>query len=178
MGLSEQWVGATAKLFRDGADEQSGAIAGLKRKGRLALLNRLIGLTIPFTRRNHFEVVGLGEGYVDARISLKGNRNHFGTLYAGAMFLVAEIPGGVLALFELGQDFIPILQSLDMRYLKKARSDVTVTFRLPAEERARIRREARQRGRTEFTLEGELKDDQGETVALSTAVYQVRLKDG
>ena len=147
-----------------------------KRLGAYAALNRLVGVAVPFARRNHFQVQELRPGHVRARIPLKGNRNHIGTLYAGAMFVVAEIPGGVLVLFEFGAGFVPILKSLTMTYVKTAKSDVTVEFAISPEEVERIRRAVEAEGKAEFTLEGELRDTEGEIVALSKALYQVRRK--
>ncbi len=90
-------------------------------------------MAIPFAPRNHFSVEELRPGYVKARVRLKGNKNHFGNLYAGAYFLVAEIPGGVLTLFDLGPAYTPILKEMTLEFLQPANSDVTVEFELPPE---------------------------------------------
>lgn len=147
-----------------------------KRLGAYAALNRLVGVAVPFARRNYFEVQELRRGHVRARIPLKGNRNHIGTLYAGAMFVLAEIPGGVLMLFEMGPGFVPILKELTMSYVKTAKSDVTVEFVMPPEDIERIRHAVEADGKAEFKLEGELRDVEGEIVARSSALYQVRRK--
>lgn len=151
-------------------------IGQLKRTGGYWMLNRLIGAAVPFAVRNGFRVELMERGYIRASIPLKGNRNHVGTLYAGAMFVLAEIPGGVLALFDLGSDYVPILTELTMRYDKLARSDLSVEFRLDEEERQRLMSTADQEGKAYFTLKGELKDREGEVVAHSIAHYQVRRK--
>lgn len=140
------------------------------------MLNRVIGHSIPFAPRNGFAVEEIGPGFVRAKIRLKGNRNHFGSLYAGAFFLVAEIPGGVLALFDLGQDYTPILKDMTLQFLKPANSDVTVEFYLDAATLAAIREQADRSGRGAFSLEGTLCDDSGEVVATSVANYRVRKK--
>lgn len=151
-------------------------IGQLKRTGAYWMLNRLIGAAVPFAVRNGFRVEVMERGYVRAGIPLKGNRNHVGSLYAGAMFVLAEIPGGVLALFDLGSDYVPILTELTMRYEKLARSDLSVEFRLTEEERRRITSTADREGKALFTLKGELKDREGEVVAHSIAHYQIRRK--
>ncbi|MBE0487244.1 DUF4442 domain-containing protein, partial [Marinobacter sp.] len=111
-----------------------------------------------------------------AKVKLKGNKNHFGSLYAGAYFLVAEIPGGVMALFDLGPAYTPILKEMTLEFLLPANSDVTVEFALPAEAVAAILADADATGRAKFTLEGVLRDEEGNHVATSLAHYRVRKK--
>lgn len=148
----------------------------LKKTGSYAAVNRLIGLAIPFAPRNGFSVEEMRPGYVRAKIKLKGNKNHFGSLYAGAYFLVAEIPGGVMALFDLGPAYTPILKEMTLEFLQPANSDVTVEFALPPEAVAAILADADATGRAKFTLEGILRDEEGNHVATSLAQYRVRKK--
>ncbi|UDL07084.1 YiiD C-terminal domain-containing protein [Marinobacter sp. CA1] len=150
--------------------------AWLRKTSGYAAINRIIASAIPFTRRNGFRVEELRPGYVRARITLKGNRNHFGSLYAGAYFLVAEIPGGVLTLFDLGPAYVPILKEMTLRFKQPANSDVTVEFELSREQIERLQAEADRDGKTAFTLEGVMRDDRGEEVATSIAHYRVRKK--
>lgn len=151
-------------------------LAWLKKTSGYAAINRVIGLSIPFATRNGFNVVELQPGYVKAHIPLKGNKNHFGSLYAGALFLVAEIPGGVMTLFDLGSTYTPILKEMTLHFLQPANSDVTVEFRMTQAEVDAIRQEADKTGRAAFTLEGRLLDERGEHVATSVAHYRVRKK--
>lgn len=146
----------------------------VQRQGGYRLVNRLVGYSIPFAPRNRFQVEDVRPGYVRARISIKGNRNHFGSLYAGAYFLVAEIPGGVLTLFDLGPRYIPILKEMSLQFLQPADSDVTIELMLSEDTRQTIKVDADTTGRAAFTLEGELKDASGTIVARSTAHYRVR----
>lgn len=178
MALIDRFIGVTGQLLRE--SDPGATIASpwawLKKTGSYALVNRVIGRSIPFASRNGFSVEEIGPGYVRAKVSLKGNRNHFGSLYAGAFFLVAEIPGGVLSLFDLGPDYIPILKDMSLQFLKPANSDVTVEFYLDEATLAAIRSEADSLGRAAFSLEGTLCDASGEVVATSTANYRVRRK--
>lgn len=166
-----QWVSSSdtnASLTNPGA--------WLKRTSGYAAVNRIIGTAIPFAPRNGFRVEEVRPGFVKARIRLKGNKNHFGSLYAGAYFLVAEIPGGVLTLFNLGPAYTPILKEMTLQFLQPANSDVTVTFELDASAVATIRDEADRTGRAAFSLQGTLYDDEGNHVATSIAQYRVRKK--
>lgn len=171
IGATGQWVSTT-----DPKATLAQPLAWLKKTGGYAAVNRIIGHSIPFAPRNRFSVEEVGPGYVRARIQLKGNKNHFGSLYAGAYFLVAEIPGGVLALFDLGPAYTPILKEMTLQFLAPANSDVTVEFSLSPEELAAILADADSTGRARFTLEGELRDVEGNHVATSIAQYRVRKK--
>lgn len=171
IGATGQWVAST-----DPRATLAHPLAWLKKTGGYAAVNRIIGLSIPFAPRNGFRVEEVRPGYVRARIRLKGNKNHFGSLYAGAYFLVAEIPGGVLTLFDLGPAYTPILKEMTLQFLQPANSDVTVEFSLSPEQVAAIRGDADATGRAKFSLEGILTDEEGNHVATSIAHYRVRKK--
>ncbi|HEA50755.1 PaaI family thioesterase [Marinobacter antarcticus] len=171
IGATGRWVSAT-----DPSATLAQPMALLKKAGGYAAVNRIIGLSIPFAPRNGFRVEEIRPGYVRARIQIKGNKNHFGSLYAGAYFLVAEIPGGVLTLFDLGPAYTPILKEMTLQFLQPANSDVTVEFSLTSEDVAGILADANATGRAKFTLEGELRDLEGNHVATSVAQYRVRKK--
>lgn len=166
---AKTWINTTA--------EQANAKSPLNRyklAASLKLLTRYVGKAIPFATRNGFEVIDYRPGYIKTRIPLKPNKNHFNAMYAGALFTVAELPGGILSLLNFDAQFYPILTEITMRYLKPAQSDVTVEFFLPKETLERIHEEARAQGKSLFSLEGEIKDNNGVVVATSTAHYQVR----
>ncbi|MFD2228975.1 PaaI family thioesterase [Alkalimarinus sediminis] len=161
-------------LQRTATTEHKGLFSKVIRKGALATVNRLVGAAIPFAARNQFEVVELKRGYLKAKIPLKGNQNHIGTMYAGALFTLAELPGGIISIFHFDPTYYPILKELKMTYQKVAKSDVTVEFSLSEHEVSRIEKEASEHGKSPFTLHGKLIDNQGNIVAESEAHYQVR----
>lgn len=140
----------------------------------MKLLTRLVGQAIPFATRNGFEVVEYRPGYVKARIPFKPNKNHFNAMYAGALFTVAELPGGVMCLLNFDEQYFPVLAEMNIKYLKPAKGDVTVEFELGRAEIDRIQTEAESAGKSSFTLEGAIKDPNGQVVAETVAYYQVR----
>ncbi len=178
MALIDTIIGATGQWVANTDAEATPAtpLAWLKKTSGYAAVNKIIGLAIPFAPRNGFSVKEVRPGYVRAEIKLKGNKNHFGSLYAGAYFLVAEIPGGVLSLFDLGPAYTPILKEMTLQFLQPANSNVTVEFSLSPEHVAGIRADADATGRAKFTLEGLLHDEEGNHVATSLAHYRVRRK--
>jgi acyl-coenzyme A thioesterase PaaI-like protein len=144
--------------------------------GALKLVTRFVGQAIPFASRNGFKVIDFRPGYVKAFMPLKGNKNHFNAMYAGALFTVAELPGGIISVFNFDERFFPILKELKMEFIKMAKSDVTVEFELSAAELARLEEEAEAQGKSEFVLQGEIRDVQGNVVARSLAYYQLRMR--
>ena len=130
---------------------------------------------IEFVRRSGLQVLEARPGYVKCLMPAEGNGNHFGTMYAGAMFTLAEIPGGVMSLacFEPGK-FIPLLKNMSIKYLKPAKGDITFETLLAEEEIQRIASDAQENGKADFVLTGELKDRDGKIVAVTEGLYQVR----
>lgn len=171
IGATGQWVSAS-----DSDATLRSPLKWLRKTSGYAAVNRIIGLSIPFAPRNGFRIETLKPGYVKAEIPLKGNKNHFGSLYAGAYFLVAEIPGGVLTLFDMGPAYTPILKEMTLQFFQPANSDVTVEFSLEQEKVDAIKAEADKTGRAAFELEGKMFDREGNHVASSVAHYRVRKK--
>ena len=130
--------------------------------------------TIPAIGRLGVRVERLGPGEVELVVPIEGNGNHFGTMYAGALFSLVEMPGGFLPLSVLGPDFTPIVTRVDIRFIAAARSDVRLSARIEPQEMQRLANEATQDGKAEFTLELSGQDDSGRTVVECTAYYQLR----
>lgn len=130
---------------------------------------------IDFVRRCGLKAERLEPGFVRLRMPLAGNQNHIGTLYAGALFTLAEIPGGALFLTSFDvQRFYPLIKEMNLRFRRPATSDITVEASLSAEEIARIQAEAEQAGKAEYRLDLQLRDGSGEMVAETSALYQLR----
>jgi acyl-coenzyme A thioesterase PaaI-like protein len=106
---------------------------------------------------------------------LKGNENHIGMMYAGALFTIAEMPGGAIHLstFDVTR-YVPVVKHLDIRFRRPALTDVTFEVELSEEEVERINRELEAQGKSDFVLNGEVKDAAGTVVAVTTATYQAR----
>jgi acyl-coenzyme A thioesterase PaaI-like protein len=61
------------------------------------------------------------------RMPLAGKKNHFGSMYAGALFTLVEIPGG--ALFKTRFDvtrFQPLVEDMQLRFRRPATGDICV----------------------------------------------------
>ncbi|MFV3308618.1 YiiD C-terminal domain-containing protein [Pseudomonas sp. NY15181] len=130
---------------------------------------------IAFVKRTGLKAEVLEPGHVRLRMPLKGNENHIHNMYAGALFTVAELPGGVLMMTSFdARRFYPIVKEAGLRFLRPAASDITVDARLSEDEIRRIGEEATNNGKADFVLDLQLKDEGGTVVAESHAVYQLR----
>jgi thioesterase domain-containing protein len=130
---------------------------------------------IPFVGRSEVKVLELEPGYVKMLMPLEPNINHVGTMYAGALFTLAELPGGAIFLstFDASQ-FYPLIKGMEIKYLKPATTDITVEVRLSSKEAAEIQSKANEAGKADYDWDCELKDANGQVVAVSSNRYQLR----
>ena len=139
------------------------------------ILKQFIEKPFAFVERIGLKALELKPNHVKLVAPIAGNENHIGGMYAGALFTLAEIPGGALYLttFDVS-NFYPIIKEMTIRFVAPAKTDVTVEMYLPKEEASRIEAEARENGRADYVLEGEVKDASGVVVAVSKGLYQLR----
>ena len=139
------------------------------------LVRQLTEEHIAFIQRSGLKAEVVEPGHVRLRMPLAGNQNHLGSLYAGALFTLAEVPGGALFLSSFdSQRFIPLVKAFNLRFLRPALSDITVEACLDAEQIAALQDSAERLGKAEFSLALQLQDNQGQVVALSEGLYQIR----
>lgn len=141
----------------------------------LAALTDGVRALIPIMGAMELSVVDARRGHAAAEIPAGPNVNHFGSIYAGSLFTVAEMLGGVLGLntFDL-EGFVPIVKSMEIRFLKPATTGVRAATSLPEEEIVRVESEARATGRAEFRLTAEVTDESGVVVAVTEGTFQMR----
>jgi uncharacterized protein (TIGR00369 family) len=130
---------------------------------------------IAFVKRSGLKAEVLEPGFVRLRMPLSDNQNHIGSMYAGALFTLAEIPGGALFITSFDSTrFYPIVKEMNLRFRRPATSDIQVEARLAADEIERLQAEALRLGKAEYWLELQLTDTSGEVVAESRGLYQLR----
>ncbi|MEE9435704.1 MAG: YiiD C-terminal domain-containing protein [Candidatus Adiutricales bacterium] len=138
-------------------------------------LKKFSGRRVAFIENMGLETIEARPGYVKLKAPLKGNENHIGIMYAGALFTLAEVPGGTL--FSTSFDvtkYYPIVKEMSIRFRRPAATDITLEMTMSEDEVDRIQTEAEANGKADYVLEGELKDESGDVVALSKGVYQIR----
>jgi acyl-coenzyme A thioesterase PaaI-like protein len=143
--------------------------------GDLSAAGKFLEGGIKFIANSGLKVLELRRGYVKCLMPFAGNGNHIGTMYAGALFTLAEVPGGALFLSSFDTaSFYPIVKQLDLRFLKPAKADVTVEAALDRSRIAELAAQAAATGKAEYILETQLKTADGSIVAESHGIYQLR----
>ena len=135
--------------------------------------------SVPILGAMGIRVVEVRPGFAAAELPPEPNVNHFGVTYAGSLFSVAEMLGGVLSLVTFDFEgelsgFVPIVKESTIRFRRPALGVVRAEASLSEDEVARVRQDALATGKGEFVLEARLADEQGELVAITTGTYQVR----
>lgn len=130
---------------------------------------------IPIVGAMGIEVVELRPGFVQTRVPFEGNGNHFGVMYAGVIFSVAEVLGGAIhwATFDATTHY-PLVRSIAIDYLKPGTTALTATGRLSDAEVARIKAAAAAGAKVPFVFETEVHGEDGTLVATTRGDYQLR----
>ena len=135
--------------------------------------------TFPFVERCGARTLDVDRGYCRMMMPLAPNLNHVGIMYAGALYTLAELPGGVIYLSSFdARRFYPIVKDMRIRFRRPATTDISVEVHLSEAEIQRIQAETETNGKCDFEWDTELKDSHGEVVALSHNIYQLRLIGG
>jgi len=143
-----------------------------------ARLEQAVG-SVPILEAMGIRLVEVRSGHAVAELPPQPNVNHFGVTYAGSLFSVAEMLGGVLSLatFDLEGELagcVPLVKESTIRFRRPALGVVRATAELSEDAVARVRTDALATGKGEFVLEATLTDAQGEVVATTVGTYQIR----
>lgn len=139
------------------------------------MMNAGLGSTIPTAKNMGVRVVEARRGFAAAVVPVEGNGNHFGVIYAGVQFTVAEILGGIISVSTFDSSkYFPLVKNIDISFVAMARSELRAEASLDDETIARIEAEAAERGKSDFKLEAVVTDADGKTVATTTGLYQLR----
>jgi len=104
-------------------------------------------------------------------------KNHLDIVYAGAIFALAEISGGVAMLSAFEQDGCTVLaRRMEIDYVRPSRSALLCDVALPdtvvSESRAAVQTE----GKADVVLPIDVQDERGRVVARVVAFYYLRQK--
>jgi len=131
--------------------------------------------SIPFAVRCGIDATSFDKDNVTLKMPLEPNINHIGTMYAGALFTLGEMMGGAVAMiYFMEHKLIPIVKGLNIKFIKMAKTDITTTCAMGDDEVLRVIEECQQKGKAEYTINLELKDEEGIVVAVTEGFYQVR----
>ena len=139
------------------------------------LATAFVHQSVPAIGRLGVVVEAIEPGAVVLRVPIEGNANHMGTMYAGALFALAELPGGLLPLAVLDPGrYVPIVTDMQVHFVAAARTDVTLAARMDPDELQALAARADSEGQSSFTLALHGADSAGRTVLTSTAHYVLR----
>ena len=138
-----------------------------------------MAVAVPYIAHMGIEVTEMSEGEATAVLPDRPElHNHVGSQHAGALFGVAETASGAafVGAFAIRMgDVTPLARSAEISYVKVARGRVEAKAKLgvpAAEALATLDKD----GRVDFSVEVEMTDGEGETVATATVDWNVRLK--
>lgn len=129
--------------------------------------------TVPTLGKMGLEMIEDSAERVCVKMPLAGNSNHVGAAYAGALFTLAEFPFGFLYMNRAGDqaDMFPVVGEMSIRYHRPAMGDVLVDVRMDDAEWQSIVETTRAQGKMKIQRETELKDVDGNVVAVATTTY-------
>jgi len=138
-------------------------------------MTQIVHQTVPILGAMGIEILESDAGRAVALLPFEPNRNHVGTAYAGSLFSVAEVLGGVLALSSFTLDgYAPVVKSLSIDFLKPALGDVRATVEMSSAEISRVLDEAVANGKSNYDLVATVTDENDVVVAKTIGHYQLR----
>lgn len=139
------------------------------------IVNGALEFTIPTAHHMGVRALEVRPGFAATTVPAEGNGNHFGVIYAGVLFTVAEILGGAIAVATFDNSaYYPLVKDLRITFRKPAKTDVRAEATLSEQEIERITAEAAANGKSDFVLKAEVTDTNGVVVAETEGLYQLR----
>ncbi|MBN9621152.1 MAG: YiiD C-terminal domain-containing protein [Actinobacteria bacterium] len=138
-------------------------------------MNAALAALIPRAHQMGVEFVELRPGYVRAEVPFEGNGNHFGVIYAGVIFTLAEVLGGAIhfATFDVSTHY-PLVKGIAIDFLAPGTGRLSASAALTPEQVERMRAEAQPGVKVPFLLEAEVVGEDGTVVARTRGDYQLR----
>jgi acyl-coenzyme A thioesterase PaaI-like protein len=139
------------------------------------MMNAALEQLIPRAHQMGVEFVEMRPGFVRAEVPFEGNGYHFGVIYAGVIFTVAEVLGGAIhvATFDVSTHY-PLVKDLAIDFIAPGKSRLSASASLAPEEIARIAAAATPDAKVPFVLEAEVVGADGTVVARTRGDYQLR----
>ncbi len=138
-------------------------------------MNAFLEQLIPRAWQMGIRFTEMRPGYVRAELPYEGNGNHFGVVYAGVTFTLAEVLGGAMhiATFDPSTHY-PLVRAMNIDFVAPGTGRLSASTSLDDAEVARIRAAAAPDAKVSFVLEGEVVGEDGTVVARTHGDYQIR----
>lgn len=142
---------------------------------QVGMMNAALEALIPRAHQMGVDFVEMRPGFVRAEVPFEGNGNHFGVVYAGVIFTVAEVLGGAIhfATFDVSTHY-PLVKRLEIDFIAPGRNRLSASASLSDHEVARIKAAAAPDVKVPFVLEAEVVGEDGVVVARTRGDYQLR----
>ena len=137
----------------------------------VASLEKIIGIV----HKMGIRIEEYERGFVKIRLPKEPNVNHVGTVYAGSLFSLADYTGGILfsTCFDLNE-YYPIIKEMTITFKRFVTTDVTLEARFSPDEVDRLKGLAAEKGKADWSMDFELKDEQGNVCCLVKGSFQLR----
>lgn len=141
----------------------------------VAAMNTMLEQLIPRAHQMGITFTDMRPGYVRAIAPFEGNGNHFGVVYAGVTFTLAEVLGGAMhwATFDATTHY-PLVKNLAIEFLAPGKGELAASATLSEEEIVRMRELVATGVKVPFVLEAEVVGADGTVVARTRGDYQLR----
>ncbi len=114
---------------------------------------------------------------VDVEMKLRWwNANYVGTHFGGSLFAMTDAFYMLMVMANLGREYIVWDKAASIRYRKPGKGTVRAEFRLSDAQLDDIREKLKTLAKYEPTFQVEVKDEQGEVVAVVEKLLHVRKK--
>ena len=141
----------------------------------LATATANVHALVPILGAMGVEVLEASPTSAAARIPSGPNVNHFGVAYAGSLFSVAEMLGGIIGGFFDVPGAVPLVKRVEIDFTRPATTTSTARTTLSEDEIARVQAETTANGKSNFELVTEVTDEAGVVVARTRGDYQLRV---
>ena len=141
----------------------------------VAMTNAALEQLIPRAHQMGVHFVEMRPGYVRAELPFEGNGNHFGTVYAGVIFTLAEVLGGAVHWVSFdGTTHYPLVRSMSIDFVAAGRGPLSGSASLDDATIARVKAEAGTDQKARFELRATVVGEDGTVVATTVGDYQIR----
>ena len=104
------------------------------------------------------------------------NRNAFGTHWGGALYSMCDAWFAFIVLMNLGQDYVVWDSAAKIQFKKATKKEVRAVFELSQDRLEEIRQEVDREGKMKYWFQAEVKDKEGNVVAIVDKEVYVRKK--
>jgi len=131
---------------------------------------------IPFYDHIDLTIESAADGVYRCSLPLNDRtKNHLDTVHAAIQFASAEVLGGLVIAFNFqGSRLFVAVRSVNIEFLRPARSEIVAEVLFPNERVEEVRRQLAAAGEADFEVRAIVRDSSGCDVAVTTGQYVAR----